>query len=807
VTQPTLTRWGGLTIRAAMVLCAVAAAGLAGTATQEARPQAYDRIKAFELGGGSADVQGLILKRDRLEMSFTGTFHFATPIDGRVTGAVFIGTGSLKAEVPPVEFERENVRRLLGADAIESDFRTAVLRMTDDTFNQIGNAPPPREAGDAPAPAQKLASEFEPQLLKETGLNLSARLAAAIANREEPGVFFAQFDGGRRGRFSAIIDHQTRIPVSKFGINGGEKGLIFAYQSAIYAPEVWLAFYLQSEYAARTGTYSDANDLVDITNYALDVDVRDAAKRLGVTARIDLTAKVDQVRAVPFNLGEGLGLYDQAGLKNQFRVTSVTAAGQRIAFAQEPWESGFTAFLPAPLAAGARATLEVTYEGEFMMSHPLIPQCYYLISNSIWLPRHGYLDRATYDMTYRTLKRHKVASSGVRQSEQPDSANADVTITKYRLDQPVSLVAFGIGPFERVGEPLRFEAGGQIPLEFSGTVQSIQAIKADFILAEMGNSVRYFADLFGKYPYPNFGAVFHPRGYGQGFATMLFIPNADSATLPVFAFIAHETAHQWWGNIVAWRSYRDQWLSEGFAEYSGMLYASKRATTKDALRTLLREAREDLVRPPATLTGIGKGRLVDIGPVVLGHRLNSSKSFGAYQALIYQKGAYILRMLNFLLADPARPDDEAPFKRMMSEFVARHRDGTASTDDFFRVAGTHFANSPIARKYGLSDLNWFYRQWVTRTEYPSYALEYELKPQPDGKVIVAGTVAQAGVPADWAMPVPIVFTFSGNQVARTTVLARGASSTFELSLPMKPSKVELDPDAWVLAEKVTTKAK
>ena len=53
---------------------------------------------------------------------------------------------------------------------------------------------------------------------------------------------------------------------------------------------------------------------------------------------------------------------------------------------------------------------------------------------------------------------------------------------------------------------------------------------------------------------------------------MLAIPNADSARKGTFVFLAHETAHQWWGNIVAWRSYRDQWLSEGFAEYSGLLY-------------------------------------------------------------------------------------------------------------------------------------------------------------------------------------------------------------------------------------------
>jgi hypothetical protein len=771
------------------------------------RQPVYDQIKAFQLGGGSADVTGLVLKRDRVEMTFTGTFYFSSPVEGRVTGAVFIGTGTMKADVPAIEFERDNVKRLLGADVVDSDFKTAVLRMTDDTFNLIGKAAPPREPVPGPPAAQKLATDFEPQLLKETGLNLSARLAASIVNGETPGVFFATFDGGRRGRFSYALDQQNRIPVSKFDINGGEKGLIFAYQQAIYSNETWLAFYTEAEYASRRSAYSDANDLVDITHYQIDADLRDAARRLGIATRIDMVAKTSNVRAVSFNLGEHLGAYQDAGLKNQFHVTSAAVGGQKVPLIQEPWESGFTVFLPAPLAAGEKVSLDVAYEGNFMFSHPRIPECFYLGSNDIWLPRHGYLDRATFDLTFRTAKRHKVASTGVRVSEQPDSANPDLTITKYKIDQPVALMAFAIGPFVRTSETLKFEHGGEIPLEFTSTQQNIQAIQPDFMRGELGNAIRYFADMFGAYPYPTFGAVFHPRDYGQGFATLLFIPNTDSANLSVFQFMSHETAHQWWGNIVAWRSYRDQWLSEGFAEYSSMLYAAKRDGKPDSLRTLLRRAHDALQQPPRTLTGIGKGRLVDIGPIILGHRLNTTKSFGAYTALTYDKGALVLRMLNYLLSNPSTPADETAFRAMMGDFVERHRNGTATTEDFFQLAGQHFARAPLSQKLGVSDLDWFYRQWVTHSDYPSYSMEYELKPQPDGKVIASGTIKQDNVPESWVMPLPVVFTFDGNQVARATVVARGPSTAFELSLPKKPIKVELDPDSWVLSEKTTIKGK
>jgi aminopeptidase N len=285
------------------------------------------------------------------------------------------------------------------------------------------------------------------------------------------------------------------------------------------------------------------------------------------------------------------------------------------------------------------------------------------------------------------------------------------------------------------------------------------------------------------------------------------IPPVDQENKYTHKFIAHETAHQWWGNIVAWRSYRDQWLSEGFAEYSGLLYAGNRDREgQKAAADLIRELRESLRNPPRTATGLGGGRLNDIGPIVLGLRLNTSKSIGAYQALIYNKGALVLRMLHFLMSNPANLDDAA-FPAMMKDFVERYRNGAASTEQFMEVASQHFARTPIAQKFGLRDLNWFFRQWVYGTELPVYTLEYEIKTSADGATMISGVVKQDSVSKDWLMVLPVVFTFEGNQEARTALRAAGPSTPFELKLPMKPKKVELDPASWVLSEKTLTRGK
>ena len=330
------------------------------------------------------------------------------------------------------------------------------------------------------------------------------------------------------------------------------------------------------------------------------------------------------------------------------------------------------------------------------------------------------------------------------------------------------------------------------------------AIKEDFILAEMNNAVRFFSQLFGEYPYPIFRGAYM-FSFGQGFAGTIMIPGADFSNYHTFSFIAHETSHQWWGDMVLWRSYRDQWLSEGFAEYSGMLYVQLRDETKNE-KQLIRRAREDLKLPPQTLTGVARGRLVDVGPLVLGHRLESRETRGAYSALTYKKGALVLRMLHFLFTDPQTGKGDA-FFNLMTDFVRRYKDGIASTRDFLAVANERVKDTPLARRYGYHDLNWFYRQWVLESYLPSYELSYHIENSADGQIILKGDLFQKGLPDKeiWFMPLPLRIQLPGDQVANITIAAQGEHTPVAVRLPQRPEKVELDPDMWILSDKTTEK--
>ncbi|HTY63673.1 MAG TPA: M1 family aminopeptidase [Acidobacteriota bacterium] len=775
-------------------VCVLSSLSVAQTSGRLSGRELYNALKAFEIKG-AASVSNLVLKRDRAEMTFNGSFYFASSVNGHVTGAVFVGDGSFSAAAPQLPFEKENMIRLINTDVAKSDFHIAVLRFSDDTYEIIGKA---SDSTTLPtAEVQKLATDFEPRLMKETGTNISARLLVALANNESPGIFVAQFDKGTRNRFTYMIDYQARIPGSSFGINGGEKVLLFSYAPYAYENDVWIATYSEEDFKKGRASYSDEYDLVNPVNYAMEVDLRDARHLLKTRMRIDFESLVPNLNVLPMIVNDGLTEYDNRRLKHSMHIQTAKSAGQDISFVQENWESGLTLILPRAMQKNEKFSVEITMEGDFIDEQRTIEKGYYPQSNTSWYPRHGFLKRSTFNLLFRSHKNDTVCSAGklVREAVWPDTK--DDRLTEFSMDKPVSFVTFAAGSLERKTEKRKFSFG-EMTLEFYSLPSSVGQVKESFMLGEMGNALDYLSHYFGPYPYGDFKAAFHPFNYGQGFPTMLMLPKADSSNRAVYSFIAHETSHQWWGNIVAWRSYRDQWLSEGFAEYSGILYTQLRAG-KNSARDLIKEIRYALTFPPKQDSGVGQGKVGELGSLILGLRLQSRKSTNAYEILTYGKGAMVLRMLHFLFTDPSSGKDQ-PFFDMMADFVKRYENKAATTEEFIAVASEHFARTPVAQHFNLKDLNWFFTQWVYEAKLPSYRLEYKMESN-----TVTGTLIQENAPKDWFMPLPVTLKFDNNQEARSLVYANGPQTPFSFSLPMKLSSIELDPDLWVLSEKTSTK--
>jgi aminopeptidase N len=162
-------------------------------------------------------------------------------------------------------------------------------------------------------------------------------------------------------------------------------------------------------------------------------------------------------------------------------------------------------------------------------------------------------------------------------------------------------------------------------------------------------------------------------------------------------FIAHEMAHQWWGQAVGWKNYHEQWISEGFAQYFAALYGHKERGD-GAFTDILKQMRSTAIQWSPQ------------GPIYLGYRLGHIKGEGrVFRALVYNKGAMVLHMLRRLVGDEV-------FFRGLRGFYNEWRFRKAGTDDFRRS---------MERAAGRS-LERFFEDWIFGDAIPSASFHYKV---------------------------------------------------------------------------------
>jgi hypothetical protein len=258
----------------------------------------------------------------------------------------------------------------------------------------------------------------------------------------------------------------------------------------------------------------------------------------------------------------------------------------------------------------------------------------------------------------------------------------------------------------------------------------------------------------------------------------------------------HEVSHQWWGHMVGWASLHDQWLSEGFADFSAGLFLEMTNPKPDEYLHYLERAQKQIVEK----NEYGK-RPNDAGPLWLGLRLDTFKTERAYNFVVYPKGGYVLHMLRYLMQDQKTGDKD--FIDMMHDFVTTYTNRNASTEDFKAIVEKHM--KPGLDLDGNGKTDWFFHEWVYGTELPSYRLDYSLAPAENGKVMLTATVTQSDVSAAFRMRVPLYAEFDGRMTRLGWVPVEGSSTTkeFKVKLPKKPKRVVLCANYDVLASSIT----
>jgi aminopeptidase N len=242
-------------------------------------------------------------------------------------------------------------------------------------------------------------------------------------------------------------------------------------------------------------------------------------------------------------------------------------------------------------------------------------------------------------------------------------------------------------------------------------------------------------------------------------------------------------AHQWWGHTVGFRGYRDQWMSEGFAQTSASIFLQLTRPKPDDFihfwklqRELLTQKNEFGFRP------------IDVGPVTMGIRLSSPKTgWSVYQNVIYPKGAYILHMIRMMMWSPK--DGDARFKATMQDFVNTYRLQAATTEDFKAIVEKHM--SPQMDLEGNHTMDWFFREYVYGTDLPAYHFEGDATPSGDGwKLHIR--LEQSHVGPKFANTVPLYLELANGQIMRLGQIAIHGPNTVEqtVQLPKLPAAVK-----------------
>jgi aminopeptidase N len=254
----------------------------------------------------------------------------------------------------------------------------------------------------------------------------------------------------------------------------------------------------------------------------------------------------------------------------------------------------------------------------------------------------------------------------------------------------------------------------------------------------------------------------------------------------------HEVAHQWWGNVVGWSSYRDQWIDEGMAVYLALLFADSQKTPDRTLHTWLERYRKRLL----TKSQESDIAPADIGPLVMGSRLASSKSLDAYDVVVYSKGPWIYHMLREMLRQPNSHDPDARFIALLHALVTNYAQRALTTEELQREVEA--VMTPKMDLEGGHSMEWFFEQYVRGTGVPHYRVEFASRRSEKGFQI-RGKLFQSGVPRSFIAPVPLyISTGAGRTALLGIVVTSGEDTPFFFSSQIEARKLLIDPHMTLL---------
>lgn len=742
----------------------------------------------------------LLIERDLGQLIVRdGTVTFCEPVLDRTPCAVVRGDGVFRF-IPPKGTESDYLQFVTKRKLVEEEFQEAVIWFTDDTYREISEGRTPVQLDPK---AQGVLSDLrkrlrrrqkEPRSLLESILhfdeieNIEARILTELYNPNLGRSFQLYITGKRHNDLRFFVRPDGALPQ----LLGNDQVALINLAPQERDEGIWYLGPTRDQLVRGESTRANLSR-IDALHYRIEATLD--GNDLNAIAELDFTALADGDRII------------RLGLFPTLRVESVELDEKMLPFVQEPEDSdsSFHVVFEEPLERDHKYTIQITYAGKGVVEDAGGGN-FAVGARTSWYPTAGsFSDRATFDLTYRFPKRYKLVSVGSRRNQRSAGKYQEA---RWISEIPIAVAGFNLGRFKdkSIEDSItNYHIVGYAARELPHYLRGAENIGGmsparllDNTLVETQNSIRLFTLWFGPSPFGRIAITQQPQfSFGQSWPGLVYLPlvayldatqrwrlfgGIDSGlTSFVQEVTPHEVAHQWWGHIVGWESYRDQWISEGFADFSASLFVEA-TESKARFFRFWEENRKTIL----SKNRFGH-RANDVGPVDLGLRLSTFEAPDAYNRLVYAKGGFILHMIRRMMWDPESGDEE--FKKMIQDFVKQNFNENASLVSLQRVLESHIP--PRLNPDPSGEMDWFFDQWVRSTEIPSYRLVYSLESQPDGQILLRGQIEQAGVSARFKMPVPIYADFDGQMVflGRATLIGNSYSPEFKLRLPQKPARV------------------
>jgi aminopeptidase N len=513
---------------------------------------------------------------------------------------------------------------------------------------------------------------------------------------------------------------------------------------------------------AMADTYERQPD-VDAINYLFRVMLSDDTDEIVGEATIDLRFMKNSLTDFTLDLASASG-------GKGMRVSEVQSGSAPLGFTHQA--DRLYIRLGSPSRAGELRQFTVRYRGVpanglRILNNKFGERCFFSENwpNNArqWLPMidHPY-DKATSEFIVTAPVKYQVVANGLLQEETDLGDGRRLTHWKQSVPIASWLNALGVAQFAV------HHAGPVKGVELQTWVyHQERAIGPAWFETKSRQAMEFFSNRIGPYSYEKLANI-EAAGFNGGteHASAIFYGEKSILERPDTGLIAHEIAHQWFGNSVTEKDWDEVWLSEGFATYFTLLVA-EHYEGRDAFVAGLKRSREQVFTLEKQNPGVA----------VLHHNLADMKK--VLNRIIYQKGGWTLHMLRGLMGTEK-------FWAGIRDYYQRYRNASATTEDFRRVMQEHS---------GL-ELSWFFQQWLARAGSP--VIEGSWRYDGASKRIVV-ELAQTQPGEAYRLPLEIGISVDGATRIEKIELTQ-KEQRFELPTEREPSIVTLDPNTWALAQ-------